>query len=34
MNPFDLRRNRDGVIQMGLAENLVRTVPLQLHYTL
>ena len=34
MNPFDLRRNRDGVIQMGLAENQVRPVPLQLHYTL
>lgn len=30
MNPFDLRRNRDGVIQMGLAENQVRNVPLQL----
>jgi hypothetical protein len=25
MNPFDLRHNRDGVIQMGLAENQVRT---------
>jgi hypothetical protein len=24
-NPFDLRHNRDGVIQMGLAENQVRT---------
>jgi 1-aminocyclopropane-1-carboxylate synthase len=34
MNRFDLRDNRDGIIQMGLAENQVRTVPLLLHYTL
>jgi hypothetical protein len=28
MDPFDLRHNRDGVIQMGLAENQVRDVAL------
>lgn len=34
-NPYDPRLNRDGVIQMGLAENQVRTVPLpQLHHVL
>jgi 1-aminocyclopropane-1-carboxylate synthase len=30
MNPFDLDNNRDGVIQMGLAENQVRTTLQQL----